>query len=875
MSIKNHICILAVLMALALCPVKLTAQAIETPKAFYGFEPGDDFKLIDYKQLIDYLKLLESQSDRLILEKIGTSSLGQPLYVLAISSANNLARLDELKEMNRRLALETGLSASEKADIIARGKVFVAATMSMHSNEVGPSQSVPLIAYELATTAEAEKLRWLDETVLMIVPSHNPDGQDMVVEHYRKYLGTKNEKTSLPGVYHKYVGHNINRDFIMLTQPENQAVSKLFSHHWFPQVAVEKHQMGAAGVRYFVPPPTDPIAENIDAGMWNWIGIFGARMMQRMTADSLKGVTQNYLFDMYWPGPTETSLWKNSISMLTEAANAFHATPVYVESQELQVYGKGLSEYKKSINMPEPWPGGWWHLRDIVNYEISSLWGMMDAAAMHRAEILSFRASLTEKMVRLGQTQAPYYYILPQEQQDISSLHALIKLMHDHGVSTYSLNENIEINGKLYRSGDVVIPLAQPFQPFIKEMMEVQEFPVRHYSPGGEMMRPYDVASWSLPLHMGVESFEINTLVDGMDDKLKLLEEIPVVNEESFAAAWGLVFPASNNESYKAAFYALQQGVDVQRITEDIFLNEVQIKKGDFLISNSKKLHDLWPLLSVKPLPLTIRAMIPGKKITMPQIGLVETYFHDMDAGWTRYIFDQYSIPYRVIRPEELKTGVPEGIDLLLFPSSNKTILQEGKGGSEDELYIFNYPPKYTKGMGKEGLEKIMAWVNSGGKVISWEASTKLFEGMLQADIGKDEKESFRLPFRDIAADLNKKGLHVPGSLLQLDLIKGHPLTYGMPAKAHVFSRAAVVFATSIPNFDMDRQIIGSYAEKNLMVSGYAKQEELLAKKAAMIWLKKGEGQLVLYGFNPQFRSNMHGTYKLLFNALLLEGDDE
>ncbi len=446
--------------------------------------------------------------------------------------------------------------------------------------------------------------------------------------------------------------------------------------------------------------------------------------------------------------------------------------------------------------------------------------------------------------------------------------------MHDHGVSTYSLNENLEINGKLYRSGDVVIPLAQPFRPFIKEMMEVQEFPVRHYSPGGEMMRPYDVASWSLPLHMGVESIEINTLVSGMDGKLKLLEEIPAVNEESFADAWGLVFTASNNESYKAAFYALQQGIDVQRITEDILLNEVQIKKGDFLISNSKKLNDLWPLLSVEPLPLTIRAMIPGQKIALPQIGLVETYFHDMDAGWTRYIFDQYGIPYRVIRPEELKTGVPEGIDLLLFPSSNKTILQEGKGGSKDELYIFNYPPEYTKGMGKEGLEKIMAWVNTGGKIISWEASTKLFEGMLQADNGKGEKESFRLPFRDIAPDLNKKGLNVPGSLLQIDLIKGHPLTYGMPAKANVFSRAAVVFATSIPNFDMDRRIIGSYAEKDLMVSGYAKQEELLAKKAAMIWLKKGEGQLVLFGFNPQFRSNMHGTYKLLFNALLLDGDE-
>lgn len=862
---------LLLLLSIILLPFKGWPQQIESPTSYYGFTPGDDYKLMDYKQLMDYLILLEKQSDRIYLEEIGTSALGQPMYVLAVSSAENIARLDELKEMNRVLALETGLTEAEKQHIFTEGKVFVAAAMSMHSNEVGPAQSVPLIAYDLATTQETDKLRWLDETVLMIIPSHNPDGQNMVAEHYRKYLGTKYEKTSLPGVYHKYVGHNINRDFITLTQPENRAVSRLTSHHWFPQVLVERHQMGAGGVRYFVPPPTDPIAENIDASIWNWIGIFGARMMQRMTADNLQGVTQRYLFDMYWPGPTETSLWKNVISMLTEAANAFHATPVFVEHQEIQVYGKGLSEYKKSINMPDPWPGGWWHLRDIVNYEISALWGMLDAAAIHRKEILQHRAQLTEKMVKTGREMAPYYYILPHKQHDRSALNRLVSLMHEHGVKTYQLAENTLIENRMFTEGDVVIPLAQPFRAFIKEVMETQDFPLRHYSPGGEMMRPYDITSWSLPLHMGVESIEINNPISGLEDKLTALTQIPAIDPKTYTDAWALIFPATNNESYKAAFRALASGAKAERVSTEMKTPAFEVQKGDFLIINHKLPQSFWEGLMEPPKALSEKANIPTEPLKMPEIGLVETYFHDMDAGWTRYIFDQYHIPYRVIRPAELKNGVPKGIETLIFPSVDKNILLKGQRERGDELYIFNYPSAYTKAMGKEGLQKIMSWVNEGGKIISWEQSAGLFEGLLQADNEDGSKESFRLPYRDIADDLNKNGLSIPGALLNVDFLADHPLTLGMPQSTGVMSRGRPVFATSIPNFDMDRRIIGSFPEKDILASGYAQKEELLARKAAMIWIKKGDGQLVLFAFNPQFRSNTHGTYKLLFNALLLE----
>ena len=212
----------------------------------------------------------------------------------------------ELKNINRLLMLDPEIPNEERTILIEKGKVFVLMTLSMHSTEVGPSQSAPLIAYDLITTTDPTKLEWLDNVVYMMVPSHNPDGMDMVVEHYEKYKGTKYEGSSLPGVYHKYIGHDNNRDFVTLSQSDTKAIASIYNLEWFPQVMVEKHQMGSHGVRYFVPPPHDTIAENIDAGIWNWVGIFGSNMITDMTKDSLAGVSQHYLFDEYWPGSTGT-----------------------------------------------------------------------------------------------------------------------------------------------------------------------------------------------------------------------------------------------------------------------------------------------------------------------------------------------------------------------------------------------------------------------------------------------------------------------------------------------------------------------------------------------------------------------------------------
>ncbi len=847
------------------------AQA-KDPKSFFGYTPGDDRKLINYEELMAYLKSIDAASDKMSMEQIGVSEMGKPLYLVFISSEDNIRNLQNLKKINRELALNYNLQTEEREKLINEGRVFFLFTLSIHSNEVGPSQAAPLIAYELISAQDPKILNILHNTVYMMVPSHNPDGMNMIVDNFEKYLGTKYEGTTLPGVYHKYVGHNINRDFLTLTQSENQAVARIYSTEWFPQVMVEKHQMGSTGPRYFVSPPHDPIAENIQPGIWNWMRVFGSRALTEMTNAGLKGVSVHYLFDSYWPGATSTSNWKGVISMLSEAASVEIASPIFIEPNELTVTGKGLSEYEISINMPAPWPGGWWRLGDIVEYQIVNTISYLNTAAIHRSEILRFRNELTKTEVERGKNMAPFYYILPLKQHDKSELVALVNLLNQHGVKSYRFTEQYVINNRLYQAGDIVVPLAQPFRAFIKEVMEAQNFPVRHYTIGAPMIRPYDITSWSLPLHRGVVAEEINLKTEISESELVKIEFpflIPADSESNNFQS--VIFNANHNESYLAAFKAIKLGMPVQRTKTEFEYNGELYPEGSFIIDNHRNIDQLLKDLLVQPSFLTVKPNIKAAEVKLPRIAVVETWFHDMDAGWTRYLFDTYHIPFTVLRPVDLQTAnLSRDFDMVIFPSQGRSALMAGRFGQPGNFVIPRYPSEYAVGMEQKGLSNLLAFVQRGGKVISWGASTELFMGNLSFENERGKKEEFRLPVRNIAEDLSKQGLDVTGSFMKINLLDNHPVTLGMPAQTGIFFTGREVFATNLPAFDMDRRVIGAFTDENILMSGFAENEKLLAEKPALVWLKKGQGQIILFAFSPQFRGSTPATYKLLFNSLLI-----
>jgi hypothetical protein len=311
----------------------------------------------------------------------------------------------------------------------------------------------------------------------------------------------------------------------------------------------------------------------------------------------------------------------------------------------------------------------------------------------------------------------------------------------------------------------------------------------------------------------------------------------------------------------------------VERLLEEIEVTGHSYGAGSFIVhqgSKKSEWNELIESLPFQPGELLDKRAFPSKAVEMPRIALVETWFADMDAGWTRFLFDTYHIPFTILHPGDFaKSDLAGKFDVIIFPDNDKEVLMTGKRKSEGSYYMGSYHPDYVKGIGKEGFEKLMTFSNEGGTIISWGRSAKLFEGMLKIKSG-DAEEEFNLPFRDISPDLAKGGLYIPGSLLKVKLIADHPLTLGMPESIGVFSRGRPVFTTSVPKFDMNRRVIGIYPEKDILISGYASGEELMGNRAAMIWMEKGKGQFVLFGFGPQFRTSTQASYKLLFNAILL-----
>ncbi|HEY3491755.1 MAG TPA: M14 family metallopeptidase, partial [Solirubrobacterales bacterium] len=409
---------LPVLLLLAL-PIPSFAQAVQAPDAFLGHRVGEDRKLAPWPKVVEYLRLVDAASDRVSIESAGTSTQGNDMPVVILTSEANQANLERYREIARQLAQADDLSAEQARALAAEGKTIALVTCSIHSTEVGSTQMAMEFVHDVATTQDPKMLAWLDDVILLLMPSINPDGQVMVIDWYNKQLGTPYEGGPMPWLYHQYVGHDNNRDFYMLTQKETRAVNQVLYHRWFPQIFLDEHQMGATGPRMFVPPQADPLAPEVHSLIFRTADLLGTVMSMRLEEGGKLGVGSNMIFDSYWPGGTRnTAWWKNVTGLLTEVASANIGTPLFIEAGELRGGAKGLPEYDRRSNFPSPWPGGWWRLRDIVEYELIATRAFLEAGAEYRESILFNFYRMANEAITRGGSEPPYAWIVPAGQRD-------------------------------------------------------------------------------------------------------------------------------------------------------------------------------------------------------------------------------------------------------------------------------------------------------------------------------------------------------------------------------------------------------------------------------------------------------------------------
>src|SRR4051794_23128667 len=505
----------------------VAAGSIPSPEQFIGFKTGTDNKLARWDRVVEYMRSVAAASDRVRLRELGKSTDGNPFIMLEVASPETLKNLDRYKQYERKLYFQNGAPAPrERDEIFRQGKVVVLVGCSIHATEVGPTQTALDLVHHLATDDSPATRKILDNVILLLVPSLNPDGQILVTDWFNRNLGTPYESSPLPVLYHPYAGHDNNRDMYVFTQRESQFMAQVAWHDWLPSIWLDEHQMGAGGPRIFVMPATDPINPNVHPLIYRWNAILGQSQAAALEAAGKDGIIYNSTYTNFWQGAMAwAGWWHNQVGLLTEVASVRIASPTdqlkasgrtsapadlgREASMDAIVPGMGTLgapvDTTPRTEYPRPWMGGRWTLKDIVDYQMIATLSLLDAAADRREAILRQIYEVNRQTVDEGRTGTVKAILIPLElqQDEREALHLADRLMIG-GIEVYRAEADFEVDDKPYQAGTLVIPMTQVFARYAKDLLEKQVYPEVRRAPNLPAEAPYDVTAWSLGMQFGV-----------------------------------------------------------------------------------------------------------------------------------------------------------------------------------------------------------------------------------------------------------------------------------------------------------------------------------------------------------------------------------
>ncbi len=504
----------------------LRAQVVPTPESHFGFELGSDRKLANWSALTAYYERLAETSPRVRVDTLGPTTAGLPFVMLTITSPENHADIERLRDIQMRLADPRRVGGEEELQrLLDEGKTVVLITHAIHSTEVGSAQTAARLAYRLASSNEAKVREILDNVILLDIPSLNPDGTQWVVDWYNEYLGTEYEASPMPWLYHYYVGHDNNRDWYAFTQIETQYTVLQAHNAWRPQIVHDIHQMGSKGARIFFPPYIDPIEHNVDPGLVTAINMLGTYMAAELTAQGKKGVVVNAIYDGFTPARAYQH-YHGGARILSETASARIATPITQTAADIGG-GRAYDAAVATWNFPDPWEGGEWGLPDIVDYMESGAMALLTNAAKNRRYWLENFYRINERAVK-GWESWPAAWVIPADQPNTVGLAYVLRILRMGDVEVHRASTEFRGDGRSFPAGSYVVPMKQPYAAFAQTMLEVQHYPDLRQFPGGPPKPPYDVTAHTLPLLMDVEA----VAVEEVPDLSGILEPDPIETPE-------------------------------------------------------------------------------------------------------------------------------------------------------------------------------------------------------------------------------------------------------------------------------------------------------------------------------------------------------
>jgi hypothetical protein len=630
----------------------LSFAAVPTPKSYFGHEMGEDKTALDWEKVVGYFQLLAKSSDRIRVEEIGKTADNRPFIAATIADPDTLRHLDRYIAIQQRLADPRKTTDAEAEKMFLDGKSIVMITCSIHATELASTGTAVEYAYKLITEDTPHHRAILKDTILLLVPSQNPDGVDIVTRWYRKTLGTPFEGSQPPELWHKYVGHDNNRDWYIFSQPETRNTVKL-QNIWHPEIVYDVHQQGANASRLFVPPWLDPIEPNIDPILSQEMNLFGLMIATDLTAAGKTGIAIHGIYD-FWSPSRHYQSFHGGLRLLTESASARLASPITMTDDQITSNGLGYNPRERSWNYLEPWMGGTWRLRDIMDYQLIAFESVMYNASLHREELLRNFYRVAKRQTARNE---PWGFVISAEQRDPGATRKLVETLRFGQVEVGKGSD-----------GSAVISMHQPYSGWAKALLERQHYPEDRLYPGGPPKRPYDTTAETLPLLFGVDVKTVD-------------KAVPFSGEwQAPAARTGPVFAASDTDTWMVVNHAWKDGSAVYR----------DPASGDF----SLQAHDGW------------------KQLKRPRIALYQSWMANMDEGWTRWLLEQFGFAYTTVHNTDLQAGsLRQKFDVIVFPDQAANAIENGYGARA-------MPAEYTGGVGEKGDAALKEFATAGGTLV-------------------------------------------------------------------------------------------------------------------------------------------------------------
>jgi hypothetical protein len=905
---------------LCLCVASLglaQTRAITSPRTQFGHAIGDDYFLANYRQMIDYWRVLDRESDRMKMVRIGTTAEGRPMWMAIITSPENHRKLAHYQEISRRLALAENLTDAQARALASEGKAVVWIDGGLHATEVLGAQQLIETVYELVSRSDPETLRFLRDDIILCVPA-NPDGQDLVSDWYMRQSDTLARSTSgLPRLYQKYAGHDNNRDSYMASQPETEAMDSILFRAWYPQIVYNHHQAGPPGTVIFAPPFRDPFNYNFDPLVPMELDLVGAAMHSRFVAEGKPGATMRSgsSYSTWWNGGLRTTVYfHNMIGLLTEAIG--NPTPMEIPLVPEKLLPKG--------DLPMPIQPQKWHFAQSIAYELTANRAVLDLASRYRETLLYNIYQMGRNSIARGSTDTwtvtpkriaalesalspdssrrarddgggagrngpvrstprelatyssvmrsppsrdPRGYIIPADQADFLTATKFVNALIKTGIVVLRATAPFSVGGKSYPANSLVVKTAQAFRPHILDMFEPQDHPNDVPYPGGPPTPPYDNAGWTLAYQMGVQFDRVLDPFSGPFTPVIGFAKPPTSTVARKAA--GYAFSHSVNDSFVAVNRLLSHGEAVYMLSTPVIVGSRNYDAGTFYVeAKPTTVALLTALAGDKGIDFdALSTPVPNGSLTRIQparIALWDQYGGAITSGWARFVLEQFEFPYRVVYPPTLDAGnLKSRFDILILPDGAS--FTSGSARATSRIKPEDVPVEYRDRLGslttQKTLPQIREFLNSGGTVIAIGSATELATH-LQLPIENALLDSAGHP-------LPRTRFYIPGSILSMRVDTAKAIARGTRPVMDFYYDNAPGFLLRPGAEEQGIQRIAWVDGPSPLRSGWALGQKYLNGVTEVLQARVGKGTLILYGPDPYFRSQPHGTFMLLFNGLL------